>query len=64
MEEFAIKLLGYQLTAIAIIWIGMAFFLSKMDDVSKIIFYAVSSWLLFLLVIFVKQIVKKRKMKE
>ncbi|WP_229683115.1 hypothetical protein [Virgibacillus oceani] len=60
LEEIEIKFLLYQILAIAVIWTGMAFFFSKMDELSKIIFYVVTSWLLFLIVIFVKQIINKR----
>lgn len=53
------KFLGYQILAIGIIWGGMAFFFKEMDDVGKIIFYVVTSWLLFLIVLFIKQFFKK-----
>ncbi|MFC4556778.1 hypothetical protein ACFO3D_00980 [Virgibacillus kekensis] len=55
------KFLGYQLLAIGVIWIGMAVFFSEMDQFSKIIFYVVTSWFLFLIVLFVKQLVKRRR---
>jgi len=61
LEEIAIKFLGYQILAIGIIWAGMAFFFSKMTEPSKIIFYLVTSWLLFLIVLVVKKFVKERK---
>ncbi|MEN2768197.1 hypothetical protein [Ornithinibacillus xuwenensis] len=50
----------YQIFAMAVIWIGMVFFYQEMDQVSKFIFYLVSSWLLLLIVLFVKQILRKR----
>lgn len=53
------KFLGYQILAIGIIWGGMAFFFKDMDQVGKIIFYIVTSWLLFLIVLFVKSYFKK-----
>ncbi|HLR67481.1 hypothetical protein [Virgibacillus alimentarius] len=56
-----IKFLGYQILAIGIIWTGMAFFFSKMTEPSKVIFYVVTSWLLFLIVLFVKKFFKDRK---
>ncbi|TQS70593.1 hypothetical protein DX933_17685 [Ornithinibacillus gellani] len=55
------KFLGYQVLAIGIIWAGMAFFFSKMDGAGKIIFYVVTSWLLFLIVLLLKQLVTKRQ---
>ncbi|SDR10420.1 hypothetical protein SAMN05216232_3492 [Virgibacillus subterraneus] len=39
----------------------MAFFFSEMDEVSKVIFYMGTSWLLFLIIIFLKKILKGRK---
>lgn len=53
------KFLGYQILAIGVIWAGMAFFFNDMDQVGKIIFYAVTSWLLFLVVLLVKSYFKK-----
>jgi hypothetical protein len=61
LEEIKIKFLGYQIIAIGIIWAGMAFFFSDMMESGKIIFYVVTSWLLFLIVLFLKKIVKDRK---
>ncbi|SET38421.1 hypothetical protein SAMN05216389_11043 [Oceanobacillus limi] len=51
----------YQVIAISIIWFGMAFFFSELSEASKIIFYIVSSWLLFLIVLLVKYVVTNRK---
>ncbi|TFJ91912.1 hypothetical protein [Lentibacillus salicampi] len=50
----------YQIIVVGIIWTGMAFFFQDMDRISKFIFYATTSWLLFLIVIFVKQLMKRR----
>ncbi|WP_237049246.1 hypothetical protein [Lentibacillus amyloliquefaciens] len=44
-----------------VIWIGMAFFFQEMDQFSKLIFYAATSWLLFLIVILIKQLIKNHK---
>ncbi|RYG73318.1 hypothetical protein EU245_07165 [Lentibacillus lipolyticus] len=55
------KFLGYQIIGIGIIWAGMAFFFRDMDQLSKIIFYVVTSWLLFLVVLFVKQLLTSKK---
>jgi len=56
-----IKFLLYQILAIGIIWSGMSFFFDDLYKQGKIIFYIVTSWLLFLLVLLVKEIVKYRK---
>jgi len=56
-----IKFLLYQILAIGIIWGGMAFFFDDLYKQGKIIFYIVTSWLLFLLVLLVKEIVRNRK---
>ncbi|MDY0406836.1 hypothetical protein P5G51_017055 [Virgibacillus sp. 179-BFC.A HS] len=56
-----LKFYIYQIIAVGIIWCGMAFFFGKMDEVSKIVFYAVTSWLLFLIVLLVKYIIRWKK---
>ncbi|HEX6594299.1 MAG TPA: hypothetical protein VF095_06900 [Bacillota bacterium] len=53
------KFYGYQILAIGIIWTGMAFFFKEMDQSGKIIFYVVTSWLLLLIVLFVKTWIRK-----
>lgn len=58
------KFLLYQLLAIGIIWTGMAFFFSQMDDTSRNIFYIVTSWLLFILVLVLKKHFGDRKKKK
>ncbi|GAA0441401.1 hypothetical protein GCM10008983_18200 [Lentibacillus halophilus] len=52
------KIMVYQIIGIGIIWTGMAFFFQDMDQLSKIIFYVVTSWLLFLIVLLIKQFIK------
>ncbi|SFE29012.1 hypothetical protein SAMN05216238_11233 [Lentibacillus persicus] len=56
-----IKFFVYQILGLGVIWIGMAFFFQEMDQISKLIFYAVTSWLLFLIVILIKQLIKNHK---
>ncbi|WP_010097277.1 hypothetical protein [Ornithinibacillus scapharcae] len=51
----------YQILIIAVIWIGMLFFYSDMNQMSRFIFYLVTSWLLLLIVLFVKQFIQSRK---
>ncbi|QKY71809.1 hypothetical protein Len3610_19945 [Lentibacillus sp. CBA3610] len=58
------KILVYQIIGLGIIWIGMAFFFQEMNPFSKFIFYAATSWLLFLIVIFIKQLIRNRKNDE
>ncbi|WP_156291970.1 hypothetical protein [Oceanobacillus salinisoli] len=57
------KLLLGQLGLIAVIWVGMAIFFNDMNEASKIIFYLVTSWALFLLVIIIKTWIRERKEK-
>lgn len=58
------KFFGYQIIAVSIIWIGMTIFFKKMDDSGVTIYYVVTSWLLFLLVIFFKNKYKQKKGKS
>ncbi|WP_404451403.1 hypothetical protein LG329_13795 [Virgibacillus necropolis] len=58
------KLVLYQILGLGFIWIGMAFFFNTMQPTSKIIFYCFTSWLLFLIVIYIKQRIKGVKDKE
>ncbi|WP_284141217.1 MULTISPECIES: hypothetical protein [unclassified Virgibacillus] len=51
----------YQIIGIGIIWTGMAIFFDKMDEMSKLIFYVVTSWLLFLIVLLGKKVVRDRR---
>lgn len=57
------KLILGQLGFIGFIWIGMAFFFNQMDETSKLIFYLVTSWLLFLIVLAVKDFLRQKKEK-
>ncbi len=63
MGEMTLKLLLGQLGLIAVIWVGMAIFFNDMNEASKIIFYLVTSWALFLLVIIIKTWIRERKEK-
>lgn len=49
-----------QLAMMILIWTGMAFYFTEMNEVSKVIFYLVTSWLLFLIVIIVKMYIRQR----
>ncbi|WP_382357453.1 hypothetical protein [Lentibacillus kimchii] len=39
----------------------MAFFFQDMDQTGKLVFYVATSWLLFLLVTLISQLIKRRK---
>lgn len=51
----------YQILIIAVIWVGMLFFYGEMNQMSRFIFYLVTSWLLLLIVLLVKQVIRSRK---
>lgn len=58
------KFLLYQVAIIGVIWIGMSFFFSEMTEISKLIYYIVTSWLLFLIVITIKEFIRSKKGKQ
>lgn len=58
------KFFGYQILAVSVIWIGMSIFFKKMDNTGVIIYYVVTSWLLFLIVIFLKNKYREKKGKS
>lgn len=55
------KFFGYQIIAVSVIWIGMSIFFKKIEGSGVIIYYIVTSWLLFLLVIYIKNKYRQRK---
>lgn len=57
------KLLLAQFGLIAFFWLGMVFFFNQMSDTSRYIFYIVTSWLLFLIVMIVKNWFRRNKEK-
>jgi len=59
-----LKFYLYQILGVGIIWIGMTIFLNDMDASGKLIYYAVTSWLLLLIVLAVKKFINDRKNKE
>lgn len=59
--EVTLKFYLYQILGVFIIWLGMTFFLDKMYDSGKIIYYLVTSWLLLLIVLAVKQWLRDRR---
>ena len=58
------KFLLYQLLAVGIIWTGMAFFYKDMDEASKVIFYVVTTWMLFIIVLTGKKWIRDLKTKN
>ncbi|MUV38644.1 hypothetical protein JNUCC1_02498 [Lentibacillus sp. JNUCC-1] len=50
------KFLLYQILAIGVIWGGMFFFREHFGSVEKAIFYVVTAWLIFLVLILIKNI--------
>jgi type IV secretory pathway VirB2 component (pilin) len=59
--EIIIRLLVIQLAVIGVIWAGMTTFFPQMDIFGRSIYYIVTSWFLFLIVIVVKEFFKKRR---
>lgn len=55
------KFLLYQIIVIGLVWGGMLLFWNDLYDQGRIIFYIVTSWLLFLIVLFVKEWVRSKK---
>ncbi|HAM80307.1 hypothetical protein [Ornithinibacillus bavariensis] len=55
------KPLLYQFLAMAVLWIGLIFFYDEMNNLSRFIFYLVTSWVLLLLVLLVKQVIRNRR---
>lgn len=59
------KMLLAQLGLVGFIWVGMSFFYNDMSEESRWIYYLVTSWVLFLMVMVVKDFFRqKRKEKE
>lgn len=58
------KFYGYQILGVLIIWLGMTFFLKDITGSGKLIYYVVTSWLLFLIVVTLKNIFSTNKDKH
>jgi type IV secretory pathway VirB2 component (pilin) len=59
--EIIIKLLVIQLAVIGVIWTGMTAFFPQMNIYARAIYYIVTSWFLFLIVVVVKEWIRSRK---
>lgn len=66
MEEIIIpaKILLFQIIAVGVIWIGMLTFFDDLYQTGVYIFYGVTSWLLFLIVLFLKAFFREQKEKR
>jgi uncharacterized membrane protein len=62
--EIGFKYFLYQIIGVLIIWLGMTYFLDDIFGVGKIIYYVVTSWLLFLIVIMIRTFIETRKKKH
>lgn len=58
------RFLLYQMVVIGVIWVGMLFYFNDLYDQGRIIFYIVTSWFLFLIVLFVKEWIRSKKNPE
>lgn len=61
MGESQIKLLLYQLLIVFLVWLGLLSFLDELGEPAKFVFYLITSWALFLLVLIGKELIVKRK---
>lgn len=62
--QIDVKFYLYQIAFVLVIWIGMTYFRSEIFGVGTLIYYAVTSWLLFLIVLAVKQFFRDRREKQ
>jgi hypothetical protein len=62
--EIGVKFFLYQIVVVLFIWLGMTFFLDDIFGVGKIIYYAVTSWLLFLIVVTIRMYFAEKKKKD
>lgn len=54
----------YQILAIGVIWGGMTYFLDQIEGPAIYIYYAITSWLLFLIVMAIKKLFKGKANKD
>lgn len=60
-EELGLKFYLYQIAGVLVVWLGMTFFLSDIHGAGKIIYYVVTSWLLLLVVVTVRKVIRDRQ---
>lgn len=58
------KFFGYQILAIFVIWAGMTFFYNDLKPSGVFIYYVVTSWLLFLIVLGIRFYLQERADKQ
>lgn len=58
------KFIMYQMLVTGLVWFGMLFYIDDLYDQGMIIFYVVTSWFLFLIVLFVKEWLRSRNKQE
>lgn len=62
--EVDLKFYLYQILGVFVIWLGMTFFLDEMYETGKYIYYALSLWLVLLIIFAIKHWFQNRKHKE
>lgn len=62
--EVDLKFYLYQILGVFAIWLGMTFFLDEMYETGKYIYYALSLWLVLLIIFAIKHWFQNRKHKE
>lgn len=58
------KFFGFQLLAVVIIWGGMTIFRDRIEGGAEIIYYVVTSWMLLMLVLFIKSLFQPKEKAE
>jgi len=64
IEEVGIKFYIYQLIGVLVVWLGMTYFIDDIGGDMKIIYYIVTSWMLFIIVLTIKKYFSDRKKKD
>lgn len=64
IEEVGIKFYIYQLIGVLVVWLGMTYFIDDIGGDMKIIYYIVTSWMLFIIVLTIKKFFSDRKKKD
>lgn len=64
MGEIQIKFYLYQILGVGIVWLGMLYFFDDLYDQGKVIFYVVTSWLLFIIVLAGKKFFHDRQERD
>src|SRR5699024_3949283 len=64
IEEVGIKFYIYQLIGVLVVWLEMTYFIDYIGGDMKIIYYIVTSWMLFIIVLTIKKYFSDRKKKD